>query len=540
MSTDYTRNLSTKAYVDDQNPDGMRWSSNPKSSPAQGLIQGSFSLGIMKHHSANAGALAATVHDRCAAQAVTVTGLLTTDFVVAVAKATNQTGITIAGAYANAANSLELNLANPTAANITPTANEAYNAVVLRGMNTITQAKTIAAFTTAVNAPGMSETVYTFGSTSGMVCTPVIEGGKIVAYNVSTASTAVFNTPPTVTITPKEGYSGFGATAIAVLNASGVVVSIIPTAFGSGYTSGQVTVDVTGGNLVAPGMIAQVNYPVVANMGIGNVRVVGPNQIAVTAFSLGTGTVTPTANANAVFGAFSHMVATSPMTYVGFTAATNFANVAANNLTVFHVPTPGVLTTDLAMPVIPPAGSAPQANLLFGGSTANVADNLDISFGGAGVSAVTTAAGIYTIPVLRQSQWSPMPMVDLYLTPAACAANTATEQVFTLPFSLTIPTLCPILVNWQSYIQGCTISTHGRANSTTTLGITFINNTTASITPPPSMFRVASFPALIPTLSANVTESTYRQTIGISLNRMVGLQNELQQSLCVMGMIAGA
>lgn len=535
-------NLSQRKIVDDGNGDGILWSKNPRSNPSQGVIQ-ALPLTSLLHYSANDGTLSATAANTCGAQAITVTGLLATDFIIAIHKPTDQVGLSMGhGMYANAANSLNINLANPTGSSNTATSNESVNAVVARGMNVVTTLTTVTlpAFTTAVNAPGMQETVFNLaGSVGTFAATPIVSGGKIVGFNTTPGGT--YSTPPTVVLTPATGYLGNGASAQALLSSAGTVVSIVPEQFGQGYTSGQVTVSLIGGTQIAPGMIAQVNVSTqVANLAIGNVRVIGPNQIAVTSFCTGTGTVTPTA-ANYSFLAMDKIPAASAMGIVNITAAANFANVAANALTAFQVPTPGVLVTDLFLPVVPASGTAPQANLLVGPTTANVANNITIGFAGAGVSTVTTAAGVYNIPVIRQAAAAPMNgPVDVYLTPAACAANTATEQVFTLPTNVTLQTLTPVLVNMLNYAQGVTINTNGRAATASTLGIKFINNTPAAITPPPCVFRIANFPALIPTLGANITQSGYTQMVGLGINQQVDLLNELQQTMQMYGIINGA
>lgn len=66
-------------------------------------------------------------------QTFTLNGLLTTDFVY-VMKPTAQAGLGIAGARVSAANTLAITYVNPTAGNITPTA-ETYTIIVLRPEN---------------------------------------------------------------------------------------------------------------------------------------------------------------------------------------------------------------------------------------------------------------------------------------------------------------------------------------------------------------------------------------------------------------------
>ena len=62
----------------------------------------------------------------------TVTGLLSTDIILAVQKPTHQAGIGLVGARCTASGVLSVGWVNPTAATVTPTASEVYKVVVYR------------------------------------------------------------------------------------------------------------------------------------------------------------------------------------------------------------------------------------------------------------------------------------------------------------------------------------------------------------------------------------------------------------------------
>lgn len=62
----------------------------------------------------------------------TVTGLLSTDIILAVQKPTHQAGIGLVGARCTASGILSIGWVNPTAATVTPTASEVYKVVVYR------------------------------------------------------------------------------------------------------------------------------------------------------------------------------------------------------------------------------------------------------------------------------------------------------------------------------------------------------------------------------------------------------------------------
>ena len=65
-------------------------------------------------------------------QAITVTGLAAGDIVVSVNKPTINGAIGVLTGRVSAANTLQLTFVNPTAGNVTPTAAEVYDLVVLR------------------------------------------------------------------------------------------------------------------------------------------------------------------------------------------------------------------------------------------------------------------------------------------------------------------------------------------------------------------------------------------------------------------------
>lgn len=77
-------------------------------------------------------ALTISVSETAAAFFSAQPAVLVGDILVAVQKPTFQTGLAISGGRINAASDLRIWLVNPTAANITPTASEVYDVVVLR------------------------------------------------------------------------------------------------------------------------------------------------------------------------------------------------------------------------------------------------------------------------------------------------------------------------------------------------------------------------------------------------------------------------
>lgn len=75
---------------------------------------------------------AAVAANTTAEQTFTVTGLATTDILLAVTKPTAQAGLSIAGTRITVANTLGITFGNHTAGAITPTAGETYRVSVFK------------------------------------------------------------------------------------------------------------------------------------------------------------------------------------------------------------------------------------------------------------------------------------------------------------------------------------------------------------------------------------------------------------------------
>jgi len=76
------------------------------------------------------------------AQTVSVPGVRLGDMIL-VTKPTEQTGVSVTGARVSAADTVTVIFSNPTAGNLTPTAEEEYSAVVLRSSLPLNDAVTI-------------------------------------------------------------------------------------------------------------------------------------------------------------------------------------------------------------------------------------------------------------------------------------------------------------------------------------------------------------------------------------------------------------
>lgn len=537
MSTVQTSDLQV---VHNGNPDGLAVLGNTserfaivgnpvvqRTNPMQAMVQ-AFPLGTIATFAANAGAPANATTATTNEVALTATGLAATDFILGVNKPTAQAGMGICNIRANAANSVGVGFTNPTAANVVPTANETYVITALRNGNPIS------ANLVPVAVPGLSTNEQTFTlAGSGAAGTAVLNSaGQVASVNMSATGASGGSNyffPPTINFV---GGGGYGATGVAIVN-SGQVVGVQMTNPGAGYTSAPVVMFV-GGNNIAPGMVVAVNKPTLqAGLGIGNVRVAGNNQIAIQFFNNTANAVTPTANESYSFVALNEVAALNPVTQVVATLA-NCTAAAANTSNQTSVAVTGVLATDVFVSACP---TALQSPLVFGGGY-TAANQVNFQYGG-GVPGGTPANGTYTFNLMRPTAPVPFNVNSVLITPTSVAALTTAEQIFTLPANVTLTANTTVVVNKPSFTSNIAI-VGARANSTTTLAVTFQNNSNAAITPPAEVYLVGNVNTVLPALGANLTAGYAAVPYTPTQNTATDLVNELQHTLQIYGGIKGA
>lgn len=498
-----------------------------RQNPSQAMVQG-LHIGDVASYNANAGALANAVTITCNEVTITATGVLATDMVVGVSKPTAQAGMGIAGIRITANDTIGINLCNPTAANVVPTANQTYAVACVRNLNYVTANLGVIG---AVNLNSTKEVEFTVAGANAAATCSINSAGQVVNANVTAQGTGYY-TVPTVVITPAANDPGCGATAKAYISGTGQVTGVKITNGGTGYATAP-TISFIGGNTIVPGMIAQVNKAAQqAGLGIGNVRVSGNNKVAITYFNDTAANITVTANQNYVIGAWNEMAAISPIISVVANCA-NLTAAAANASNTTTVATPGIAAADAFLST----SVALQSPLVFAGGVCT-ANNIVFQYG-AGVPGATPANGVYNFQVWQRKPVVPLRLFAVNLTPTAVANNTTAEQIFSLPSNATLLADSCVVVNKPSHTSGIGI-VGARANSATEVAITYINVTAANITPPAETYLIASFPIPVPTLVANVVESHSIVSAGMSFNQLVDMSNEIQQYLQVSGQIQGA
>lgn len=109
------------------------------------------------------------------------------------------------------------------------------------------------------------------------------------------------------------------------------------------------------------------------------------------------------------------------------------------------------------------------------------------------------------------------------LSPTVVAANTSAEQTFTVAG---LPSGTPVVVNKQTVQAGLSIG-GARVSALNTLAITFVNNTSASITPTQGdIYYVANFPGAVPAAGSST-----------AYNAVAGGSDHA--SLVALGLVAG-
>ena len=534
MTTPNIEVTSQKKIFGDGNPDGVALNSltspDLRSNPMQAMVQGG-GTGMLFSYNSNCGSPTGPGANTIGAVSITAPRIQTGDFAIGVSNPSNQANFAFGcGLLANASNgAISINI-GCVGANVAPTTNQTYSITLARNFTNVISANS---GTLGICLAGNNtEYIFSLMGTGATATAIVNTAGQISVVNVVSQG-AGYYVPATVVFTPAAGYGGSGATAVPIVS-SGAIVGVQMLTWGSGYTSGQVTVSFVGGNTVSLGMIAMSQKPTFqANLGMGSCRVINNNQIGVTMFTTGAANVTPTPNETWQFLALNELPAISPIWQI-MANSTNNVPAAANSANATLIPTPGIVALDTMI------YAAPAANITNGTVTPGICTAGNISFVSyAGVAGATFPQQVFTLGVVKSSNPAPMTLLQVTLTPAAVAPGVG-EQIFTLPSGFTLTANSTVIVNKPTFTPGITVLQNARANSTTTVGINFINHTSANLTPPSESYLIANFPAYVPTLSVNITEASCMSHVSSTVGQMIDLQNEVQQSLVQAGVIKGA
>ena len=583
----------------DGNPDGALigstplekvgfWGQIPTGQPTNPFqaLSGAFGFGSVVTYSSNNCPLANVAVSTTANQAnltienFNIAGAVgvnaTQEFIVGISKATTAANTTnnvgLCGWRPSAANTVDLQFANPSASNGNIVSNEVqWTVATIRGFQNAIQ---VAACNANANCPtnganfGTIEVVYSLGGTNATANAVINASGQLVGIQVTNSGAGYF-TAPSVVITPAVSVAnggvqanqatiltgtmlpypvsigGTGAQAEAIVNSSGQLISVVVTDPGSGYTVAP-TITFVPATSIAPGQfIAGQPNAYTAGLGIGNLRAAGKNQVAVTYFNCTAANIAIPA-ANYAFVGLSSMPAISPFITIRANVTASNTSAAGSGTGSTNYVIPGLMANDVGIATYgaalstgangtayilqPPIAAANGLNMVYVGS--NVASNC--------------AAGVYSHVFMRQQANAPILVFQAYISNAtAVGVGNSSEQVFTLPSNITLSSsnnatnFNVINCNKPSHTAGLSV-VGCRANSNTQVAITYMNTSSVNITPPNEMYTFAYFPTPAATISANVLAYQIVHQAGPTYSQLWQLVTELQQAAQMLGMIKGA
>lgn len=318
---------------------------------------------------------------------------------------------------------------------------------------------------------------------------------------------------------------------IGVLRGVAQAVSLTPASVAAS-TCAEQQFNVTG---VAVGMITNVQKPsTTLNIGVAGSRVISNNLLGVTFLNTSTAAITPPAESYLVTALNGLAAQNNLAVYgvnVGLVSAITSTTTSAFGVTENAFTVSGVGAQDVVAGN--PQKPTSQGNVLVAAARITTANVIAISLGTSNVTGVTpTASEIYATTVYKSQPPAIMSVGSVSLAPIAVGPGQATEQAFTVT---PLAAFSPVLVNRPSATSGLGIG-NVRVSAAGVLAITFLNPTTASITPPTETYLVGQMvPA--PNQGAYVQMSVLPGD-----NAQNNLANELRNALAPVtgvGLIAG-
>lgn len=296
--------------------------------------------------------------------------------------------------------------------------------------------------------------------------------------------------------------------------------------------------------VVAAGTIAEAQFTVPAlspdylvyvvkpteqlGLGIVGSRVVANNTLGITFINNLTTAVTPTASEAYQIVAANGLVASNSMLLarVVLNVATG-AITAVTGVTTRVITVTGFAVTDDTLGIQRTLSSQDLAAV---GVVVQAANQLSITYVNSGTAVTPQAGETYTVPFQRAQVPQPVIVQSVMLTPTIVGALTTAEVQFAVS-NITVSTV--VWVNKPSFTSGLGV-VGMRAVSANVIGITYINNTAVSITPPAETYLVGNFPTI---LGAG---HQVQQQVMTALQTSFNFNTELRTVLVGMGIIAGS
>ncbi len=346
-------------------------------------------------------------------------------------------------------------------------------------------------------------------------------GSARIANATQVAVTFANFTTATISATAGEKY-GF----VAIRGIPATTVTITPAVVSASTTNEQIFT-VPG---IRVGEAVALNVPSnVTNVTVGNVRVAGNNQVAVTFVNTSPSTATTPPAGSYVFFSTGGIDTVNNVFAVQAGIGSGLPGPVGTAVSSFSYTVTGLATTDQVVGLSKPTQ---QTGLMYGTAFVAAANVLGVSYTENAATVTPTANELYGLTVFRPAPAAPCIIYTPTLSPAAVAPNTTSSQAFTLTGLINSSV---VFVNKAASQVGMTIM-GARVSGTNQLEITFANATANTITPTAGeVYTVANFQQPVPDAgNAFIFQASPQQ------QQMAVLTNAIRAALAGTGLIAGA
>jgi hypothetical protein len=306
--------------------------------------------------------------------------------------------------------------------------------------------------------------------------------------------------------------------------------TLTPAAVAANTVAEQTFTGIVG---LMPGMVVQVNKPTTqAGLAVLTARIPASNTLVITYANTTGATLTPTAGEIYEIGAFNGLSPSTSTLMFGLSAA-GVTTVAAATTAEQTITEAGIQVTDVPMGASKPTL---QAGLALLTGRVSAASTYKATFANVTAGTLTpTTTETYSVSVFRPNPLPILSVTSQTITPTSVAANTTAEQFFSGITGLVSgqPVLAHPAYN-LSQIPGVGVA-GVRVSATGTLAVTFMNTTSAAITPPPGPWIVGMVNQTTPTAGNYV-----QQFVGAMNATGATLLNALRSALVNLNLIAGA
>jgi hypothetical protein len=332
-----------------------------------------------------------------------------------------------------------------------------------------------------------------------------------------------FNNITSATITPTASAL---YTVVAIRGLGKLTSSLVPAAVPASTTMEQ-QFTIPG---IQVGSLVQVSKPTSqTGLDIGGCRAVSNNVIGITFVNVTSAAITPTSAETYTVTSLNGLDAVNNEIMYGFNVGSPGSETTGLVVSGGSTALNGLATTDSIYGIYKPtAQAAASAGIPF--AVISAANTLALYY----LSQATwtpTSGEVYGIKTARINPVAPLLLYSQQLAPVAVSATTTAEQTFTVSG---LVASSAVWVNKPSFQPGLAIC-GVRVSAVNTLAITYLNTTSASITPTTEVYTIGNFQVPEPG-AGNVVY----QTAAPIVNSLGNLANASRSAMTSLGLIAGA